>query len=219
VLDISQVTNAMGNPAKRAIYRLWLAAIQLYARSRMRKAEQPDVRIEEIADYDGRFDDLWSRASGELELAFARTSTYLQWRYAAHPEKTYKCLGASISGDLAAYVIFSQVEAQGIQIWEIVEFVVDPSTRDAGLSLLHDMCGRAEREGISQVSTWALPHQSQTINILAAAGLVHTQSHLLPRRFRYTTPFVIRAHPQIALTISPFEADNWYLSMGDSDLH
>ena len=132
VLDIPQATDAIGNPAKRALYRLWLEAIHLYAQSRVQKTNHPEMRVEELADYDARFEDLWSRVSGKVKLAFGRTSTYLRWRYAAHPQKTYKCLGASVSGDLVAYAIFSQVEAQGIQTWEIVEFVFDPTRRVAG---------------------------------------------------------------------------------------
>jgi hypothetical protein len=57
------------------------------------------------------------------------------------------------------------------------------------------------------------------MQMLAATGFIHSRSRLVPRRFHYTIPFVVRSHPQLAMPISPFEPENWYLSMGDSDLH
>lgn len=219
VLDARQSKSAVSNPLKRFLFGLWLATVQIYAGSRINRAEPASLQIEPISGYDERFDALWSRASCELKLATARTSTYLQWRYAAHPEKTYKCLGALFDDQLWAYVIFCHVKTQGIQTWELVELVVDPSMRIAGLALLHDLCDRAKQKGIGQLTTWALPHQRLYTGLLCEAGFVHTQSRFLPRRFRYTTPFVVRSHPDIMLSVLPFEAENWFLSMGDSDLH
>jgi hypothetical protein len=219
VLDTRKVAGAMSNPAKRVFYRLWLEAIYLYAQVRMRKTKQTDLKIVQVEAFDARFDDLWSRVSSKLEFAFPRTSSYLQWRYAAHPEKLYTCLGAFSSDVLVAYIIAVATEANGIKTWEIVEFLVDPAMPSAGTALLLHLCDIAKLEGASQLTTWMLPHHPHYTDALVAAGFMYTQSQLAPRRFRYAAPFTVRLHPQITLPVSPFQAENWYLSMGDSDLH
>ena len=219
VLDMSKALNAVGNPVRQALYALSLAAINLTARSRSKRPKSPAVQIKEIDSYDARFDDLWARVSKEIKLAVARTSTYLKWRFGAHPERTYRCLGASTSGKLDAYAILSQTQIRGADTWEIVDLIVDPVMTDVGLTLLHNVCSQAQDQGIAQLTIWMSPHQTRYVDLLSATGFVHAQSRFLPRRFRYSTPLVSRSHPQLSLPLSPYRAENWFITMGDSDLH
>jgi GNAT acetyltransferase-like protein len=54
------------------------------------------------------FDDLYERAGPRLGISVERSSDYLNWRYADHPQDKYEVLVARRGGNLEGYLVFQQ---------------------------------------------------------------------------------------------------------------
>ncbi len=219
VVDPMRATVESAGGLVRRLYALWLRGIGFWARVSRPRGRGAEATITEDADFDERFDLLWSRVMPGLRVSVNRTAAYLAWRYGRHPEKAYRCFAVTHADGLDAYVVLSETRMQQIPTWELVEFIVAPERLEAGLALLRDVCRRARQAGMAQLSTWMLPHHEDYCQILSQAGFIHSQSRLVPGRFRYTVPLVARVLDEDELSPSPLMASNWYVSMGDSDLH
>jgi len=219
VIDPAKVTSLVSKPRQRMLYTLWLRTVGFAVGFRRGDASTTDVTIEEVMEFDERFDRLWKKANRSFGLAVARTSSYLKWRYSDHPEKHYRCLAAVRGGNLDAYVVLCRVPTQDVGTWELVELIVDPEHVEAGLALLRAIRNWAKRAGIAQLTTWMLQHHTPYIETLHKAGFIHAKSRFVPGRFGYTVPLVVRSPKAENLPVSPLAAANWFVSMGDSDLH
>lgn len=64
--------------------------------------------VEDLEEFDGRFDELWERAAGAFELVGERTAEFLHWRYARCPLRSYCTLGLLRPGgqELLGYAIY-----------------------------------------------------------------------------------------------------------------
>lgn len=64
--------------------------------------------LKELPAFDGRFDDLWERASAWAGAVGVRTSDFLRWRYTDCPLQTYVTLGSLSPGEdrLFGYLTF-----------------------------------------------------------------------------------------------------------------
>jgi hypothetical protein len=219
VVDPAKVTEHVTKPLQRMLYTVWLRAVGFAVGFRSSGTPAADFSIEEVTDFDERFDRLWEEASRDFGLAVARTSSYLTWRYSDHPDKHYRCLTAARSKALDAYVVLCEVKKKNVATWELVELIMDPEQVESGLALLRAIRNRAKRTGIAQLTTWMLPHHTPYIKILQGAGFVHEESRLVPGHFGYAVPLVVRSPEVEALPVSASVVANWFVSMGDSDLH
>lgn len=180
-----------------------------------------DVHIEESNSFDTRFDDLWERGKHQYEIMVARTSDYLNWRYASHPTVRYTTYAAFQSGQLKGYIVLcmrKKGEASGTVVEVDVDtnrgFVsdlfVEPGEEQEKIikALLAKAIGHFRQEGADAVACWVLKHM-ELCKTLHSLGFVERE-----------TP-----HDLIVRTADPNnytndylrEATRWYIMRGDSD--
>ncbi|HUV30014.1 MAG TPA: GNAT family N-acetyltransferase [Acidobacteriota bacterium] len=93
------------------------------------KLVSPDTRykgstqytFEILREFDGRFDDLWREASPHYAIIGERTSSFLNWRFAACPYKSFSvfALTAESTGAVVAYIVYHTIHGNNIHIADL----------------------------------------------------------------------------------------------------
>jgi len=99
----------------------------LEARDLLRRKPLKDELAWHRGPFEQEFSTLAARVSANHGIATARTASFLNWRYRAHPLRQFEILTARRDGELAAYVILTHdaqdariVDLFGIQDWELL---------------------------------------------------------------------------------------------------
>lgn len=159
-------------------------------------------RVERVADFDGRFDDLFARVRDAYGLLVARDARYLSWRYAACPDSGYARYAVSRRGRLVGWAVF-RPESDRL-VWGDALF--DPACPQAAGYLLERAA--ADHAGATTIEGWLPPRPAWWGGTVAALG------------------FEPRPEPQdLSVMVVPFGWDprdefrrRLYYSKGDSDL-
>ncbi|HSS49689.1 MAG TPA: hypothetical protein VLX28_12155, partial [Thermoanaerobaculia bacterium] len=165
-------------------------------------------RVERIAHFDARWDELFQRVSGAYGLLVERDARYLEWRYARCPETEYYLYAVFRRGRLAGWSVF---RAKGDRLlWGDALF--DPRVPGAARQLLAQVLAAPEHRQahrqIKTVETWATSRPAWWREQIVSLG------------------FESRPEPDdLGFVFVPFGEDpeedfraRLYYTMGDSDL-
>lgn len=166
-----------------------------------------DVVIEEIADFDERFDTFWLRTKGGAPVSPIRDRAYLRWRYVENPEGGFRILRASRGGQLVGYLVGKiREEPTG----ERLGYVLDLTAEDepAQQALLHRALCDFHSAGADWARCGLLPHR-------AAAGPFATLGF---RRTIGRMPIVYVIYDETLDRERFADPGQWDFSLGDSDI-
>ena len=157
-------------------------------------------RNEPIAEFTKEHDDFWREASETVRLGVAKTADYLNWRYRAFPDASYRILETRAEGVV-----------KGFAVWTVsgpLATLVDLVASSDGVAghLLQSIMRNARAVGCRYLRAWEAPR----------AG---NQPSRLPRSSSVQEPTVLIAFsPTSTYTKEDLgvEAD-WCVQMGDSD--
>ncbi|MFY9822588.1 MAG: GNAT family N-acetyltransferase [Thermoanaerobaculia bacterium] len=108
-------------------------------------------RVERIAHFDARWDELFQRVSGTYGLLVERDARYLEWRYARCPDTEYFLYAVFRRNRLAGWSVF---RAKGDRLlWGDALF--DPRVPAAVRQLLSRVLAAPEHRQAKTVETWA----------------------------------------------------------------
>ncbi len=167
-------------------------------------------QIRRVERFDSSVDGLWRRCKQNLPLAIIRDSRYLNWRYAACPDRSYILLLVIDRWDGAPKAL--AVLRQGIPgapdapITPLMEMLVPTQDSDLAKALIahcHSVAVAADRP---QVQAW-FPGYTQAHRLLRQLG--YRQE---PTMYNLTANFF---NPEIA---AEWVQSHWYYTMGDSDI-
>ncbi len=113
----------------------------------MRYRRPSNVSIEAPEYFDGRFDMLWTRASGGFGIIGERNSRFLNWRYGESPLHDYRTLALVKDGEVAGYVVF-YTEENACHVADVF-FADDGATGDA---LFSEFILYARKEGMGSIT-------------------------------------------------------------------
>jgi GNAT superfamily N-acetyltransferase len=161
-----------------------------------------------VEDFNAEFDDLWERASTQMQCAVARESRYLEWQFQRQPGKRFDVLGLYKNARLIGYAVlfFRKPNASGAPAKAAIsDICYDANETDAAIDelLKAALCAALERRAGSLV-----------IDVLDA----RTEARL--KRFGF---WRIKRAPQF-MAYSAAHADliynpkNWFLTRADSDV-
>ncbi len=164
-------------------------------------------RIEELTEFDARFDDLWIRCSRMGERLGRRDAATLTWRLQRHPHRSFRIFGLfrSRSSLLLGY---AAIEEQEPGRWFVFDLLVDSG--QASISrLIRRLAQRAGKEGVRSLNLQFLGSRRFNKAIRRAGFIAHEESK------RYTA--VGRACPDAAAR-SLLDLESWYLTRADEDV-
>ena len=167
----------------------------------------PGAAIEEIGQFDQRFDRFWETMSREAEIIHVRDAAYLNWRFARYPFAGIESFALVRENDiLGLAVIHTSTDSDGLRFVAILELLIPAGENTAFDQLLGEAVNRAVKAG------------AHTITARASTPLWEE---------RYTRRgFRLRRSPFSGVTYKNnsefpedlFAADaNWYVSLGDGD--
>jgi hypothetical protein len=162
-------------------------------------------RVERIAHFDARWDELFRRVSGAYRLLVERDARYLEWRYARCPDSEYFLYAVFRRRRLVGWSVFAS-KGEGRLRWGDALF--DPRHGEAVRHLLAHVLAAPEHRQAKTVETWATSRPAWWRERLVALG------------------FEARPEPDaLGFVFVPFEHDpeedfkaHLYYTMGDSDL-
>jgi hypothetical protein len=164
----------------------------------------PGFRVETLARFDRRFDDLWQRASAAIPIAGQRTADYLNWRYADCPSARYEatCL-VDAGGVVSAYVVH--------HVHDGIAYVGDFLFDDAGRfdELLAEFVRRLKRTPVEAV-------------VIPTAGAAPSAERFARLGFkRRPSPWSVLIyagrHRPLDQWLPLLDPANWHLTLADFD--
>jgi hypothetical protein len=167
----------------------------------------PNASIQTIQHFDERFDDLWELVSKDYQVAVARDSSYLNWRYAEYPFPGVHSCGLMLLDQLLGFaVIHNHVDEDGIRFATLLELLVPKGNTPVFEHLLSETVRRAVLAGAHYIKTKTSVTEWEELFI--HHGFIARDETFSPVTYKNNTE----------LPDGLFEnSDNWYLSMGDGD--
>jgi hypothetical protein len=161
-------------------------------------------RVERVAAFDERWDELFQRVAADYGLLVERSSRYLAWRYLERPDADYLVLAVHRRRRLAGWGVFRR-EGERL-VWGDALF--DPRLPGAPRHLLARLPGLPETAGCRTVEGWLTERPAWWGRAVAGLG------------------FEARPEPEdLGIVYVPFEVDpgddlarRLYYTKGDSDL-
>jgi hypothetical protein len=180
------------------------AARMLYDRFGPR-ALGSQVRIEEIAHFDARFDALWERISSRCPVMIVRDAAYLEWRYARYPFTEIESFALTSGEELRGFAVLQLAgDEDGLTAASLLELFGE----DAALEpLLTEAIRRAVRGKASYLA--AKTSSAEHDRLLKSKGFLARASEHSPYTYKVN-------RPDLATLLG--EASNWYISLGDGDI-
>lgn len=196
-LKAAPIAALLGAPAN--------AAIRLELSMRMPRASG---RMEEIATFDGRFDELWERVAPNFPRTVVRGARYLNWRYTKNPLYEYTVLAAVNGKTVDGYVILRTITEAGIKRGLIIDLLADMKDQDTWNTLLAGGIDHFIREKVDLITCWMFNH-IPVYQTLKKLRFLNRPSDL---------HFGARIHPDKYDESFWMDSSKWYFTMGDSDI-
>lgn len=186
----------------------------LAARFASRPLTAQGMQVSKITRFDGRFDAFWQKTRLDHQVTTVRDSAYLNWRYAESARYQYEiaCIEDKESGELAGYLVAGEKEENNLRRGLIMELV---SAREQGLMLavlLQHAMHYFHTRNVDAVECWMLP-QCDAYPVLVKSGFRLRQKEGMSLHFQK-----VLASGQDAGLKDMHRSENWYISLGDSDL-
>lgn len=171
----------------------------------------------EIKDLGSEIDDLWERQRSEYSVIIPRDSKYLCWRYVNNPTEEYTIMGARDSyNKLQGYIVLKKYLSQKGTIGHIVDLL--GSNNEATIESLLNAAIKYFRDNrVKTVTIWS--YLSRPIRCtLEQLGFIEKKWVGFDLN-EWPTYFGIKSlEPEGKWLTSVGNKDNWYITMGDSDV-
>jgi len=175
----------------------------------VRQSRNNRFRLEEMWDFDERFDDLSALVSDPLAIVGERNSAYLHWRYLRCPHKKYRIHALTdISTEQVLGFLVSYPTEDGIAIAEL-QAVEQPGVEELGVTdcLLSEFLRLQRRQMVDSVSISYFGNK-RLAEKLKEYGFAHREAK---------QNLVVFAGPDARLADRLFDQHNWCLFEGDVD--
>ncbi len=164
-----------------------------------------------INRFDGEHDELWKSVSKELTCTVVRDASFLNWKYVDQPGQNFKKLEIRKEGEVLALAIISIEEPSDAYPYRrafLVDLIVKPSDSEAVWAVL------------DAVRAHSIHEEADAIICYLSCPALKNQLVSFGFRSREATRFLIAStegveESEVELLSS---MDNWYLTMGDSDI-
>ena len=179
--------------------------------SRPSQSEYIRLRVEEINEFDNGVNQLWENAKDHYGITVPRTKDFLNWRFSKNPNAKYvKFMLKEDNGKILGYVVLKNYRPEeGPVQGHIIDILSFPN-EDVARILIEKSLAYFYEAGIGDVSCW-LPENSLYGNVLKGLGASSDTTE---------TNFGVRIFDGEIRILDGRVKDinNWYLTMGNSDV-
>jgi len=204
--------------------RAWLyRMLYEYTRlgSRQQSASTAAIHlVQEISKFDDSVNTLWQSVEKDFSLAVVRDVSYLNWRYVANPMGNYRIFSVEEDANFRGFMVLSLRDVKLGGAIAILELLVKPGDKEAGLALLKTAELIGEQIGAARIYCWMLPSHNFYMQLLKQSGFMFRPFGGRVSFLSSVTPFIIRTHSEEDWRkIEPIQLANWFVSMGDHDYY
>ncbi|HEU4929607.1 MAG TPA: hypothetical protein VFU38_07225 [Candidatus Krumholzibacteria bacterium] len=194
------------SPAKTLVARWVLASKRMRSLARAnRTLGRADGSVADVQRFDPSLDDTWARHALGYSITRARDASYLNWRYADHPNLAYRFALASAAGSPSGYMVWrASVEGEGRAV--VPDFLVERGDVDTFERLLSHVIVEASSAHCTSLSI--LTTQAWAARALREFGF-------FPRPSRNT--WVVGNWQDRVHKESIVKHASWHVVLGDSD--
>jgi len=164
------------------------------------------VSVEEVFDVDVTWTELFNRVAPHYSCLTTRSSEYLRWRYLKRPDKKYLLLALRQKSRLAGWSVFSR--NGGMIEW--VDGLFDPMYGHFTGQMLDYLKNHLIAAEARYIHCWFPTRPNWWDSILKDLGFVSLQE---PNDIHLTGPIFTEPGSEM------FLRENFYYTMGDSDLY
>jgi GNAT superfamily N-acetyltransferase len=168
------------------------------------KRKSTNIIVNRVNAFDNRVDSLWQKASPRFRLAVAKSSEYLNWRYANHPDG-YTIFVAETNGELLGFIVLR---------------VGKPT---AGAGVIVDMLTLRDQEPVIQELAATAIDFFKRQNVGAVYSYIHDEEYYRALRkcgFRAMDSRLMlgaRMYPPVEAQTWTANLESWHIAFGDSD--
>jgi GNAT superfamily N-acetyltransferase len=190
------------------------ALLSMAQRAKKRMLPQ-EVSIQEIKQFDSRFDAFWKKVKHLNKAWMQRTTEYLNWRYVQSPLGRYSIFAAvdQNEGSIRGYIVTKDEMRFGLKLGLILDLVVLPEELNSATILVNRGIERLEQQGVDVIGCLMLRHHP-LVRALRENGLLHVPGRFAPRKFYVTISKLTDDQQFNAFICNP---ENWFLMWGDTD--
>jgi hypothetical protein len=165
-------------------------------------------QVREIDRFGPEFDRFWDGLRIEFPVAIVRDAQYLNWRYVACPDVTYIRLAAfhRLTGAPTGVAVL-RLGVRGNPVAALVDWLVPARGTGVSLALLARAVRMADQAGMERLQAWFPPHG------VPAGRLREFGFRAEPTMYHFVA---LSMSPEVFLT---WAKDQWYYTMGDSDIY
>ena len=177
--------------------------------------------IQEVQRFKSSLDELWDRISPRFGICPKRESSLLNWRYFERPGSPYSVFSISSGGQWQGYIVVRLLEKWGLRLGTLVDLFFDPDCAPAGQLLLCHAEKQLRASGANVL--WGLFAAPQTYQkLFRKTGFFKAPQLKGLRRFHFVADFVTidGLRPDLGRRDGAFlrQGEQWFLSLGDTDL-
>lgn len=133
ILSVERIVDRLGLPWPLASLGRVIGDAALAGVDRgLARVLRSDVQL--VTRFDDRFDRFAERVGPKLGIAPVKDQAYLRWRYYDWPHLRTTTFALARGGELRGYIVLREPEPHE-ESGRILDFVVDPEDREAGLAL------------------------------------------------------------------------------------
>lgn len=161
--------------------------------------------INEIIRFDNNIDSLCEEANSKYKILVKRDSKYLNWRYCDNTTNKYYILTYNKGDKITAYSIYKFYEAGGETQGDIVEILAQDV--ESFNEIIIATLGKLKLRNVVLANIWM--NDKEYVKELINIGF--TKSNII-------THFGVKINGEFNDSDEIFNFDNWYVTMGDSDV-
>jgi len=189
------------------------------------QGQAPDKRTEftlqEVQRFESSLDELSDRVGPRFGICPKRESSLLNWRYFERPGSPYSVFSISSGGQWQGYIVVRLLEKWGLRLGTLVDLFFDPDCAPAGQLLLCHAEKQLRASGADVL--WGLFAAPQTYQkLFRKTGFFKAPQLKGLRRFHFVADFITidGLRPDLDRRDGALlrQADQWFLSLGDTDL-
>lgn len=163
-----------------------------------------DMNIKVVSELDERVDDLFKNIESKYNIIVPRNKKYLHWRYKSNPKHKYYYMVYEKNNNYLGYCIYKIFEDQDNKACDLVDILaINNSTYE---KLLISLINLMNSKSIKNVNAWFT--NKDKLDIANNIGFKATDviTHF---GFKLNCDFI---------NLKDIDFDNWYITMGDSDV-
>jgi hypothetical protein len=168
-----------------------------------------DAIIREVDSFDDRLDALWTRVSPDYPVIAARDRRYLNWRFLARPDVSYRYLVARRGDDVVAYMVFRLADRDGMRCGYVIDYLIENRSREVFSRLLEHAENSMARDGAKAIICAVAPASYRSL--LLRHGYFPVRSATTP----HLNALCHSSDPALEVFT---DLGQWFVTAGDGNL-